>query len=90
MAIELQKVKFSEKGNLKATFSAKITEGANFVILPNLRAVSGAKGIFVELAGKNVKDAKTEKWTHIPHYYVSKEYKKKIEELIIELLSKRG
>ncbi len=60
------------------------------VILPNLRAVSGAKGIFVELAGKNVKDAKTEKWTHIPHYYVSKEYKKKIEELIIELLSKRG
>jgi DNA-binding cell septation regulator SpoVG len=90
MAIELQKIKYSDKGNLKATFSAKITNGDDFVILPNLRAVSGSKGVFVELAGKNVKDAKTEKWTHIPHYYVSKTYKQKIEELIIEQLSKRG
>ena len=90
MAIELKKIQYSDKGNLKATFSAKITDGDDYLILPNLRAVAGKKGFFVVLGGKNVKDDKTGKWTHIPNYYISKGYKQKIEELIIGLLTKRG
>jgi len=91
MEIVLDKVTHKNQGHLKATFTARITLGRAEFVLPELKAIAGSKGLYIELPGNDKNEAKKNekpRWKNFPYYFVNKFVKDEIEKEIANYLKK--
>lgn len=66
--IEVVKMNIQKKGQQVGTFSARVAFDGGFeVILPGMRVVEGAKGVFVDLPSRKFKEV-----GFVPFYYLNK------------------
>ena len=91
MEIKLDKVTHKSQGHLKATFTARVTLGKAEFVLPELKAIAGSNGLYIELPGKSKNLAakgNAAKWKTFPFYFFNKFVKDEIETTIANYLKK--